>query len=214
MRAGLLALTALLCLGPAMAAEIAGPGPSAGAPEAAPSPDPTRVRAGAYVLDPEHGKVTWSVSHLGFSTYYGQFTGLTGTLDLDPKAPEHSRLSVSVPLGGLITGNARLDRHLASPDFLDAERFPTATFTATRVEATGPTTARITGDLTLRGVSRPLALDATFNQAGIHPVDKRYTVGFDGRAVVRRSEYGVNAFLPALGDEVTLRVEGEFKAQP
>ncbi|MDP4002229.1 YceI family protein [Methylobacterium sp. NEAU K] len=205
MRAPILALIGLLCLGSARAADD----PLAAA---APSKDPTQVRAGTYVLDPDHGKVTWSVSHLGYSTYYGQFAGLTGTLELDPKAPEKSRLAVSVALNGVVTGSARLNEHLATPDFFDTAKFPTATFTATAVEATSPTTARITGDLNLRGISRPLAIDATFNQAGIHPVDQRYTVGFDGLAVLKRSDYGVNAFLPALGDEVSLRIEGEFKA--
>lgn len=202
MRATALVLLGLFCLEPARAADDP-PGPSQ---------DPTQVRAGAYVLDPDHGKITWSVSHLGYSTYYGQFTGLTAKLDLDPQSPEKSRLSVSVPVGGVMTGNARLEQHLATPDFFDAQKFPAATFTATGIERTSPTTARITGDLSLRGTTRPVAIDATFNQAGLHPVDKRYTVGFDGRAVVRRSEFGVNAFLPVLGDEVTLRIEGEFKA--
>ena len=202
MRTTALVLLGLVCLDQARAADEA----------AAPSQDPTQVRAGAYVLDPDHGKITWSVSHLGYSTYYGQFTGLTAKLDLDPKSPEKSKLSVSVPVGGVMTGSARLEQHLATPDFFDAQKFPAATFTATGIERTSPTTARITGDLSLRGTTRPVAIDATFNQAGLHPVDKRYTVGFDGRAVVKRSEFGVNAFLPVLGDEVTLRIEGEFKA--
>lgn len=210
MRAPLLVLIGLLCAGPARAAE----NPAAPPAPVAPSADPTQVRPGSYVLDPDHGKVTWSVSHLGYSTYYGQFTGLSGTLQLDPKAPEKSRLEVTVPLGGVITGSARLNEHLAAPDFFDTAKFPTATFTATKVEPTSPTTARITGDLNLRGTVRPFAIDATFNQAGIHPVDQRYTVGFDGRAVVKRSDFGINAYLPQLGDEVSLRIEGEFKAAP
>jgi polyisoprenoid-binding protein YceI len=186
------------------------------AQEAAPDPtqDPNQVRAGAYALDPDHGKITWSVSHLGYSTYYGQFTGVNAKLDLDPKAPAKSRLSVGVPLSGVLTGSAALDKHLAGADFFDSEKFPTATFTATGIEGTSPTTARITGDLALRGVTKPVTLDATFNQAGINPIDKRYTVGFDGRAVVKRSDFGITAFLPLLGDEVTLRIEGEFKAAP
>jgi len=196
MRAPLLALLGLLSLAPAWAADD----PASAVP-VAPSTDPTQVRPGAYVLDPDHGKITWSVSHLGYSTYYGQLAGLTGTLTLDPKAPEKSQLSVSVPLGGVITGSAHLNERLATPDFFDTAKFPAASFTATKVEPTSPTTARITGD-------------ATFNQAGIHPVDQRYTVGFDGRAVIKRSEFGINAYLPQLGDEVTLRIEGEFKAAP
>jgi len=209
MRAPLLALLGLLSLAPAWAADD----PASASP-VAPNTDPTQVRPGAYVLDPDHGKITWSVSHLGYSTYYGQLAGLTGTLTLDPKAPEKSQLSVSVPLGGVITGSAHLNERLATPDFFDTAKFPAASFTATRVEPTSPTTARITGDLNLRGTVRPFAIDATFNQAGIHPVDQRYTVGFDGRAVIKRSEFGINAYLPQLGDEVTLRIEGEFKAAP
>ncbi|GJD36879.1 YceI family protein [Methylobacterium aerolatum] len=190
---------------------MAGPGFAEDAP-GGPTQDPNQVRAGTYSLDPDHGKITWSVSHLGYSTYYGQFTGVSATLDLDPKAPAKSRLSANIPLGGVLTGSAALERHLAGPDFFDTARFPAATFTATAVEATSPTTARITGDLTLRGVTKSITLDANFNQAGVNPVDKRYTVGFDGRAIVKRSDFGINAFLPLLGDEVTLRIEGEFKA--
>ena len=211
MRATLLALAGLLSLSAADAAAAADTSPAPPVP-VAPSTDPTQVRPGAYVLDPDHGKITWSVSHLGYSTYYGQFTGLKGSLDLDPKAPEKSHLQVTVPLGGVITGSARLNEHLAAPDFFDTAKFPDATFTSTAVEATSPTTARITGDLTLRGIVRPLAIDVTFNQAGIHPGDQRYTVGFDGRALVKRSDFGITAFLPQLGDEVSLRIEGEFKA--
>ncbi|WP_409564392.1 YceI family protein [Methylobacterium sp. J-076] len=179
-----------------------------------PTQDPTQVKAGRYMLDSDHGKITWSVGHLGYSTYYGQFTGVTATLDLDPKAPTKSHLSVSVPLSGAVAGNARLEQQLAGPDFFDAGKFPTATFTATGVEQTSPTTARITGDLTLRGVTKPVSVDATFNQAGTNPIDRRYTVGFDGRAVVKRSDFGVSAYLPLLGDEVSLRIEGEFKESP
>jgi polyisoprenoid-binding protein YceI len=178
----------------------------------APTQDPNQVRAGAYTLDPDHGKITWSVTHLGYSTYYGQFTGVSATLDLDPKAPAKSRLSVGVPLSGVLTGSAALEKHLAGADFFDSAKFPTATFTATGIETTSPTTARITGDLTLRGVTKPVIVDATFNQAGINPIDKRYTVGFDGRAVIKRSDFGITTFLPLVGDEVTLRIEGEFKA--
>ena len=196
----------LLALGLLLAA------PAAAQNADAPSTDPTQVRPGAYVLDPAHGKITWSLSHLGYSTYYGQITDVAGQAVLDPKEPAKSRLSVTVGIDSVSGLNPKLDAHLKTPDFFDTQKFPTATFTATAVEPTSPTTARILGDLTLKGVTKPIALDATFNQAGISPVDKKYTVGFDGRAVIKRSDFGINAFLPILGDEVTLRLEGEFKA--
>ncbi|AWN35236.1 YceI family protein [Methylobacterium radiodurans] len=177
-----------------------------------PTSDPTQVRPGAYVLDPAHGKITWSLSHLGYSTYFGQITDVSGEATLDPKEPAKSRLSVTIRTDSVSGLNPKLDAHLKTPDFFDTQKFPTATFRATAVEPTGPTTARVVGDLTLKGVTKSVAFDATFNQAGISPVDKQYTVGFDGRAVIKRSDFGINAFLPILGDEVTLRLEGEFKA--
>lgn len=183
------------------------------APEAGPTTDPTQVRAGTYSLDPAHGKITWSVSHLGYSTYYGQITDVAAQADLDPKEPGKSRLTVTIGMASINGLNDALNRHLQGPDFFDTQKFPTATFVATQVEPTSPTTARITGTLTLKGVAKPVTFDATFNQAGLNPIDKRYTVGFDGRTVIRRSDFGVSAFLPAVGDEVSLRLEGEFKAQ-
>ncbi|MGV7031673.1 YceI family protein [Methylobacterium symbioticum] len=196
----------LLALGLLLAA------PAAAQTADGPTTDPTQVRPGAYRLDSAHGKITWSLSHLGYSTYYGQITDVSGQATLDPKEPAKSRLSVTVGIDSVSGLNPKLDAHLKTPDFFDTQKFPTATFTATTVEPTSPTTARILGDLTLKGVTKPIALDATFNQAGISPVDKTYTVGFDGRAVIKRSDFGINAFLPILGDEVTLRLEGEFKA--
>ncbi|WP_336487879.1 YceI family protein [Methylobacterium nigriterrae] len=202
--APILSLALLLAGAPLAAAEDPAP--------PAPSADPTQVRPGAYALDPAHGKITWSVSHLGFSTYYGQITDVAAQATLDPKDPTRSRLSVTIGTDSVNGLNERLNQHLKSPDFLDTAKFPKAIFTATSVEPTSPTTARVSGELTLKGVTKPVAFDATFNQAGISPVDRKYTVGFDGRAVLKRSDFGVSAFLPVLGDEVSLRLEGEFKA--
>jgi polyisoprenoid-binding protein YceI len=203
----LLAFGLLFTAGAARAAET-----PAATPPAAPSSDPTQVRPGAYALDSAHGKITWSVSHLGFSTYYGQITDVTAQAVLDPKEPAKSTLTVTIGTDSVNGLDERLNQHLKAPDFFDTGKFPKATFTATSIEPTSPTTARVNGDLTLKGVTKPVAFDATFNQAGINPVNKAYTVGFDGRAVIKRSDFGISAFLPLLGDEVSLRLEGEFKA--
>ena len=205
-----LALAALLLAGFTLAAPGAAP-----AQEAAPAltKDPKQVKAGRYRLDPAHGKITWSISHLGFSTYYGQFTDVSGDLTLDSAAPDKSTLSIKIGTGSANGLNDKLNAHLKQPDFFDVEKFPEATFVSQSVEPTSPTTARVNGTLTLRGVSKPVSFDATFNQAGVNPVDKIYSVGFDGRTEIKRSDFGVNAFLPLLGDEVTLRLEGEFKLQ-
>ncbi len=178
------------------------------------SPSPTAVQAGAFKLDPAHSKVTWSISHFGFSTYVGQFSAVNGTLKLDPKAVGASAVDVSVDANSLGTLNPALDTHLKSKDFLDVAAFPAVTFHATGVAQTGERTADITGDLTLHGVTKPVAVHATFVQGGANPLDKRYELGFAGSAEINRSDFGIKAYLPALGDKVTLIIEAEFKAVP
>ena len=172
--------------------------------------DPHQVAAGTYEADPGHTRVTWKIKHLGFSTYSGIVPAITGTLVLDPKNPNASRVEVTIPVNKLGTLDTVLDAHLMAGDFFDVANFPRATFTSTRVEAHGDH-ARITGDLTLRGVTRPVTLEAEFNQAGVAPTDNTYTVGFDAKAKIKRSDFGMNAFLPLVGDEVELLIEAEFK---
>lgn len=185
---------------------------SAGAAQAQTTASPAAVQAGTYKLDPAHGKITWSVSHFGFSTYIGQFANVNATLKLDPKAPAAAALDVTVDTTSLGTLNPALDTHLKSADFLDVAKFPTATFKATKVTVTGPKTADIAGDLTLHGVTRPVVVQAAFIQAGANPVDKKYELGFAGSAKIKRSDFGIKAYLPVIGDEVTLTIEAEFKA--
>ncbi|CAN7661818.1 YceI family protein [Phenylobacterium sp. LjRoot225] len=177
------------------------------------SPAPqSPVRAGTYVIDPAHSKITWSVSHFGFSTYVGQFTGVAATLKLDPKALDATDLQVTVDTASVGTLNPALDTHLKSPDFLDAAKFPQATFKATSVKPTGEKSADITGDLTLHGVTKPVVIHATFNQAGVNFIDHKYSLGFAGTTVLKRSEFGIKTYSPAIGEDVTLQIEAEFKA--
>lgn len=172
---------------------------------------PVQVKSGDYVLDASHGKITWSIDHLGFSTYIGQFIDVDARLKLDAANPANSTLTATVDADKVSTANDALDKHIKAPDFLDAAKFPKATFKATSIKQTGARTADIVGDLTLHGVTKPLTIKATFNKAGVHPADNKYTIGFDGEAVIKRSEYGVKGYLPVLGDEVALKIEAEFK---
>ncbi|MGE4046623.1 MAG: YceI family protein [Acetobacteraceae bacterium] len=174
------------------------------------NPDVSAVRAGTYELDPAHGKITWTASHFGMSHYKGQFVGLAGRLTLDPSEPERASLQITVPMEKVGTFDTELDRRLRT-DFFDVASHPTARFAATRVERVGERQARITGDLTLRGVTRPVTILGTFNAAGIHPVNKRYTIGFDGEATIKRSEFGITTLVPAIGDDVRLDIEAEFR---
>lgn len=174
--------------------------------------DPAQVRAGAYTLDPEHSKITWSVNHMGFSTYAGQFAGAAGTLRIDPKAADRAQLEVTVKIDDVGSLNPALDKHLKSADFFDVANHPTATFRATKIVVTDKNEADIHGELTLRGVTKPIVIEAEFNQAGPNPMTKVYTLGFDGEAKIKRSDFGMTYAVPAVGDEVTLKIEAEFKA--
>jgi polyisoprenoid-binding protein YceI len=175
---------------------------------------PAAVQAGTYKLDPAHGKITWSVTHFGFSTYVGQFSHVDATLKADPKAPAASSVEVTVDANSLGTLNPALDTHLKSKDFLDVAAFPTATFKSTKVTVTGAKTADIAGELTLHGVTKPVVVHAVFNQGGVNPLDKKYSLGFAGTAEIVRSEFGIKSYVPAISDKVTLTIEAEFKAAP
>ena len=170
------------------------------------------VRPGTYVTDPGHTKITWSLTHFGFSTYVGQFSKVAATLKLDPKAPQSADLQVTIDTASVGTLNPALDTHLKAPDFLDVAKFPQASFKSTAVKVTGERTADVTGDLTLHGVTKPVTLQVTFIQGGQNPLDKKYSLGFQARTVIKRSEFGVKAYSPAVGEEVTLQIDTELKA--
>ncbi len=175
------------------------------------NPNPTAVKPGAYVIEPSHTRVVFSVSHMGFTTWYGDFPGASGQLLLDAAHPEASRLDVTVPVAGVSTTNAKLDGELRSADWLDAGRFPTAMFHSTRITPTGAGDAEVTGELTLHGVTRPVVLHAHFNGAGVNPLDHVYTTGFEVSGVIKRSDFGVNKYVPLIGDDIRLIISAAFE---
>lgn len=172
---------------------------------------PAEVQAGAYDLDSAHGKITWSVDHMGFSTYKGQFVNVDADLVLDPANPSASTLTATIPLTDVDSNSDGLDGHLQTADFFDTANHPVATYVSRSVTVNpdDATRATVVGDLTLRGVTRPVTMEVKFNQAG-PSMGGVYRAGFDGRATIRRSEFGITYGLPLLGDEVDLHIEGEF----
>lgn len=175
---------------------------------------PAEVRAGVYALDSAHGKITWSVNHLGFSTYHGQFVNVQATLNLDPANPSASSLAATIPLTDVDPNSDGLKAHLQTPDFFDTANHPVATFVSrsVTVDADDATEATVVGDLTLRGVTRSVTMEVEFNQAG-PSMGGVYKTGFDGEATIKRSDFGINYALPAVSDEVELHIEGEFVLQ-
>ncbi|SMF61384.1 YceI family protein [Allosphingosinicella indica] len=171
---------------------------------------PRDVQAGAYVLDKSHAKIVWGINHLGFSTYYGEFTDFDAKLSLDPANPAASTLEVTVKTASVATHNDKLDAHLKSADFFDAAKFPETRFVSTAVRPTGERSADVTGNLTLHGVTRPVTLAVTYNGAGKSPVSGQYVAGFSATATIQRTEFGIDQYAPALGDAVELKISGEF----
>src|SRR5579872_1512680 len=177
---------------------------------AAPSTDPDKVDAGTYQVEPRHTRVLFAVLHMGFTHYYGDFTGVSGTLSIDPKNIGAAKVQVSIPVASVSTTNSKLDGELKSEGWLDAKAFPTMTFVSRTVTRTGPKTARIEGDLTLHGQTHPVTLDATFNAVGPAPFVGTYTMGFDAIGHLKRSDYGVTQFMGAVSDNVDLIISAAF----
>ena len=175
---------------------------------------PASVQPGRYKIEPNHTRVLFSVSHMGFTTYYGEFVGASGTLSLDPANIGASHLDVSVPIGGILTPSDRLDTELKGADWFNAAQFPAMTFHSTAITSTGPDTAEVTGDLTLHGVTKQVTLKAKFNAAGVNPLDKAYTAGFEVRGHISRSDFGVTKYVPLVGDDVHLIISVAFERAP
>lgn len=179
-------------------------------PEMAGKADPKLVTAGTYTIDGNHTQVLFAFNHMGFSRNMGLFAEAKGTLTLDPAAPQDAKLSVEIPINSLGTGVPKFNEHLLSADFFEATKFPTATFTSTEIKVEG-TEAEITGDLTIKGITKPVTLDAEFVAAGAHPMNKKLNVGFTASTTIKRSEFGLGKYVPVVADEVELRIVAAFE---
>ncbi|WBQ17613.1 YceI family protein [Sphingobium yanoikuyae] len=174
-------------------------------------PSPDAVEAGTYKVETHHTLAEFTVNHFGFSNFFGVIPGAAGTMTLNPKALASTKIDISLPVAQISTTNAVLDGELKSAEWFDAAQFPEIRFISTKVVRTGTDTARISGNVTIHGVTRPLVLDARFHGAGVNPMDKAYTVGFDATGVLKRSEFGVSKYVPAVSDDVQLKISAAFE---
>lgn len=184
------------------------------------------IPAGAYELDPSHATLLFRVDHLGFSHYTARFKRFNAKLQFDPQQLASAQLEVSVDPRSIETDfpdPAKLDFNgeLQGAQWLDVATYPELTWRSTNVAVTGANTMRVTGDLTLHGVTKPVVLDATFNGGySGHPMDPRARIGFSGRGTFKRSDFGIGYGIPAPGttmgvsDEVEVIVEVEFSGPP
>jgi polyisoprenoid-binding protein YceI len=211
------ALVALTACSPAPAPQQA----AAPAPQVATTPAPSveGLPAGAYTLDKAHGSLLFRIDHLSFSHFTGHFARWDATLQLDPQHPAAASVTATIDPRSLETDNppAGFLNMLRGAEWLNAPQFPEMMFRSTRIEMTGPNTARITGDFTFHGVTKPVTLEATFNGGYAGNVyDRHARLGFSAHGTIKRSDFGVSIGLPPPGtnmgvsDNVEFIIESEF----
>lgn len=162
-----------------------------------------------YKIDPNHTDVVAGWSHFGFSHPVAHFGKVDGSITYDPAKPAASSVQVTIPLDGLNSHVPDFDEHLKSADFFDAAKYPTITFKSTKVEAAGEKKLKVTGDLTVHGVTKPAVLDVTINKIGEQPMAKRAAAGFDASTTLKRSDFGLGKYAPNVSDEVSIRITTE-----
>lgn len=180
------------------------------APKLTATNDISKAPSGHYALEKNHASITFKVMHMGYAYYTMRFNDFDASIDLDAKAPEKSKLSVTIDPKSLDSNNAKLTEHVGSADFLDVAKYPSITFVSKSIEKTGPNTGKIVGDMTIHGVTKPVTLDATFNGGSPHPMMKQYDIGFSATTTLKRSDFGVSGYIPLVGDDVQVSVETEF----
>lgn len=167
-----------------------------------------------YAFDTVHSRVSFHVSHLGFSHSLGQLVISPGSFVFDTDDWSKGAVTATMAADSLSFGDAKWDTHVKSADFLDAAKFPTIAFTATQVTKTGENTGTLTGDLTLHGVTKSVTLALRLNRTGQHPMRKVPAIGFTATGTVKRSEFGVAAYVPMVGDDLEVRIEVEAAQAP
>ena len=162
-----------------------------------------------YKFDQSHTAVIWQASHFGFSNPSGKFTAVDGVLVLDEKDPKQSSVEITIKIASIETGLEKFNEHLKSEDFFNAQKFPTAKFVSRKINLIGKDRARIAGDLTLVGVTKPVVLNVKLNKIGAHPFTQEKAVGFSANAIIKRSEFGINYAVPGVSDDVKIMIEAE-----
>lgn len=165
--------------------------------------------AESYTIDPFHTYPNFEINHLGFSTMHGRFGKTEGKLTID-WANNTGTVDIVIDAASIDTGMKKRDDHLRSPDFLNAAEFPEITYKSTKVKINDDKTARVDGNLTIMGVTRPVTLEVESINCGEHPMQKgTHVCGFDAEGEIKRSDFGITYALPAVGDEMELKIQVE-----
>lgn len=173
---------------------------------------PALAAPATYVVDPTHTFARFSYSHFGLSTQLSKFNKTSGTVVLD-KAARTASVDIVIDTTSVDTGYATFNEHIQAPDFLDTAQFPTATFKSTKVDFAGDKPTAIHGNLTIKGVTKPVTLKVTNFVNMPHPMLKKDAIGADATTVIKRSEFNAGKYAPNVGDEVTISVALEAVRQ-
>ena len=166
--------------------------------------------ADKYALDPTHTFVVFKITDMGYAHIVGWFTGVAGQLTFDPADVTKSALNVTIKTASIDTHFAQRNKDLMSPDFLNVAEFPEMTFKSTSVERTGDKKGKVTGELTLLGVTKPVSMDVTFNKIAPNPFNRNTpTAGFEAHTAIKRSDFGMKAEIPNIGDEIDISIDAQ-----
>jgi len=171
----------------------------------------TELRPGAYTLDPEHAYIHFRVGHLGLSTIVGRFNVVAGSLDFDPQNITDLSLQGIIESASIDVNNTELEDTLQEDDWFDTARYPQITFVSTLVQLTEENTVNITGDLTLRGVTKEIVVQTRFNGGADNILTGKYTLGFSATSTIKRSDFGMDSFAALVADDIDIEMHGEFQ---
>lgn len=172
------------------------------------NPDPVDAPAGRYLLDPDHRALLFKVGHLGYTQAVGRFDDFDAVLDFDPADPTASTLKVEIATASADMGSASLDQVVG--ELFDARKFPAIRYESKAITLQGPRSGRIEGVLTMNGRSVPVSLDVTFNGGAPDPLTQQHKLGFSAHGELRRSDFGLGDWVPAVANEVRFEIEAEF----
>ncbi|MAQ71939.1 MAG: hypothetical protein CL565_07065 [Alphaproteobacteria bacterium] len=176
-------------------------------------PATANAEAQDYEFDKKHTMIMFNVGHMGMSHSWGKFLDFDGDIKFDEESPESSSVDMTIQTASINMDDEKWEDHLKNQDFFDVKEYPTMTFKSTGIQTTGGNTGKLTGDLTLLGVTKPITLDVTFNKAGKRPMGNAYAAGFSAKGEVTRSEFGMDYGIPMVDDKVNLIIEVEIERE-
>lgn len=168
------------------------------------------VSAQAWQFDKSHTRVGFTVDHLGFSTVVGDFRQFDGQVQYDPKQPNALKVDFEIATKSIDSGWSARDEHLRKADFFNVEKFPKMTFTSTAVKVVDDNKSQVTGNLTLLGITKPVTLEVTVNKMALNPISKLQTAGITATTTIKRSDWGMTTYVPAIGEDIPVRIDAEL----